>query len=65
MEYLILMKKVLLLNIELILKDIFGNIKNDPRLKGASAQRKDDITALKGVFTSCNDDTVVHLGLLL
>ena len=39
-------------------KDIFGNIKNDPRLKGASAQRKDDITTLKkGVFTSCNDDT--------
>ena len=46
-------------NIEINLKkDIFGNIKNDPRLKGASAQRKDDITTLKkGVFTSCNDDT--------
>ncbi len=39
-------------------KDIFGNIKNDPRLKGASAQRKNNITTLKkGVFTSCNDDT--------
>ena len=46
-------------NIEINLKkDIFGNIKNDPRLKGASAQHKDDITTLKkGVFTSCNDDT--------
>ena len=39
-------------------KDIFGNLKNDPRLKGASAKRKGNITTLKkGVFTSCNDDT--------
>ena len=39
-------------------KDIFGNIKNDPRLKGVSAQSENNITTIKkGVFTSCNDDT--------
>ena len=39
-------------------KDIFGNLKNDPRIKGASAKRQGNITTLKkGVFTSCNDDT--------
>ena len=39
-------------------KDIFDNIKNDPRLKGVSAESKDNVTKIKkGVFTSCNDDT--------
>ena len=39
-------------------KNIFDNIKNDPRLKGVSAQSKNNITTIKkGVFTSCNDDT--------
>ncbi len=39
-------------------KDIFDNLKNDPRLKGVSAQSKNNITTIKkGVFTSCNDDT--------
>lgn len=35
-------------------KDIFGDSKNDPRLKGLSAENKNDITQInKGVFTSC------------
>ena len=39
-------------------KDIFDNIKNDPRLKGVSAQSENNITTVKkGVFTSCDDDT--------
>ena len=39
-------------------KDIFNNLKNDPRLKGVSAEGKNNITTIrKGVFTSCNDDT--------
>ena len=39
-------------------KNIFDNIKNDPRLKGVSAQSENNITTIKkGVFTSCNDDT--------
>ena len=39
-------------------KNIFDNLKNDPRLKGVSAQSKNNITTIKkGVFTSCNDDT--------
>ena len=39
-------------------KNIFGDLRNDPRLKGASAQSKNNITSIKeGVFTSCNDDT--------
>ena len=39
-------------------KDIFDNSKNDPRLKGVSAESKNNITTIKkGVFTSCNDDT--------
>ena len=39
-------------------KDIFDNVKNDPRLKGVSAESKDNVTKIKkGVFTSCNDDT--------
>ena len=39
-------------------KNIFNNIKNDPRLKGVSAQNENNITTVKkGVFTSCNDDT--------
>jgi len=39
-------------------KNIFNNIKNDPRLKGVSAQSENNITTIKkGVFTSCNDDT--------
>ena len=39
-------------------KNIFNNIKNDPRLKGVSAQSENNITTVKkGVFTSCADDT--------
>ena len=39
-------------------KDIFDNVKNDPRLKGVSAESEDNVTKIKkGVFTSCNDDT--------
>ena len=39
-------------------KDIFDNLKNDPRLKGVSAESKNNVTTIKkGVFTSCNDDT--------
>ena len=39
-------------------KNIFDNIKNDPRLKGVSAQSENNITTIKkGVFTSCADDT--------
>ena len=38
-------------------KNIFDNIKNDPRLKGVSAQSENNITTVKkGVFTSCDDD---------
>ncbi len=41
------------INIELK-KDIFGNKKNDPRLKGLSSSSRDGITTInKGVFTSC------------
>ena len=39
-------------------KNIFNNIKNDPRLKGVSAQNENNITTIKkGAFTSCDDDT--------
>ncbi len=39
-------------------KDVFGNLKNDPRLKGVSAKSENNITTVKkGVFTSCDDDT--------
>ena len=39
-------------------KNIFNNLKNDPRLKGVSAQSRNNITKVKkGIFTSCNDDT--------
>ena len=39
-------------------KDIFDNVKNDPRLKGVSAESEDNVTKIKkGVFTSCKDDT--------
>ncbi len=39
-------------------KNIFNNVKNDPRLKGVSAQSENNITTVKkGVFTSCSDDT--------
>ena len=39
-------------------KDIFDNLKNDPRLKGVSAESKNNVTTIKkGVFTSCNNDT--------
>ncbi len=39
-------------------KNIFNNIKNDPRLIGVSAQSENNITTIKkGVFTSCADDT--------
>ncbi len=39
-------------------KDIFDNVKNDPRLKGVSAESENNVTKIKkGVFTSCNDDT--------
>ena len=41
-------------------KDLFGNEKNDPRLKGVSSSSKNGVTVInKGVFTSCskeNDD---------
>ncbi len=38
-------------------KNIFNNIKNDPRLNGVSAQSENNITTVKkGVFTSCDDD---------
>ena len=39
-------------------KDIFDNLKNDPRLEGVSAESENNITIIKkGIFTSCNDDT--------
>ena len=39
-------------------KDVFGNLKNDPRLEGVSAESENNITTVKkGVFTSCDDDT--------
>ncbi len=35
-------------------KNIFDNIENDPRLKGVSANSKNNITTInKGIFTSC------------
>ncbi len=38
----------------LLKKNIFDNIENDPRLKGVSANNKDNITIInKGIFTSC------------
>ena len=38
-------------------KNIFDNLKNDPRLKGVSAQSENNITKVKkGVFTSCDDN---------
>ena len=40
-------------------KNIFNNPDNDPRIKGVSSQRINNITTInKGVFTSCkeNDD---------
>ena len=40
-------------------KDVFGNFNNDPRIKGVSSYKKDNITVVnKGIFTSCseNDD---------
>ena len=41
-------------------KNLFGNEKNDPRLKGVSSSSKNGVTVInKGVFTSCskeNDD---------
>ena len=34
--------------------DVFGNSENNPRLKGVSSKKKDNITKIKkGVFTSC------------
>ena len=40
-------------------KSIFDNSENDPRIKGVSSRKKDEITTVsKAVFTSCkqNDD---------
>ena len=38
-------------------KDIFNNLENDPRLKGVSADGKDNVTTInKGIFTSCKKD---------
>ena len=35
--------------------DIFGNIKNNPRLKSVSSNKDGNITTLKkGIFTSCD-----------
>ena len=35
-------------------KSIFGNIENDPRLKGVTSFKKNEITQInKGIFTSC------------
>ena len=35
-------------------KNIFGNLNNDPRLKGTSLSAKNDTTIIKnGIFTSC------------
>ena len=37
-------------------KDIFDNSENDPRLKGVSSIKKDNVTIVKkGVFTSCKE----------
>ena len=36
-------------------EDVFGNPENEPRLKGVSVSKKDQVTTInKGVFTSCN-----------
>ena len=38
-------------------KNIFGNLENDPRIKGVSSSKKGNITTVKkGVFTSCKKD---------
>ena len=35
-------------------KDLFGNKNNDPRFKGLSSSRKNNVTTInKGIFTSC------------
>ena len=35
-------------------KEIFDNLKNDPRIKGLSSKKSGDITTIyKGIFTSC------------
>ncbi len=37
-------------------KNIFGDSKNDPRLKGVSSQKTNNITVInKGIFTSCQE----------
>ncbi len=37
-------------------KEIFGDPNNDPRLKGSSSTKKDNITIVnKGIFTSCKE----------
>ena len=36
-------------------RDVFGNKKNNPRLKGVSSRKDSNITTVKkGIFTSCN-----------
>ena len=38
-------------------ENIFGNSKNNPRLKGVSSQKKNNITLInKGIFTSCQEN---------
>ena len=38
-------------------KDVFENNENDPRLKGISSYKKDNITVVKkGIFTSCKEN---------
>ena len=42
--------------------DVFGNSENNPRLKGVSSKKKDNIKKIKkGVFTSCKtNDNCPH-----
>ena len=38
-------------------KDIFDDVNNDPRIKGVSSYKEDNVILInKGVFTSCNDE---------
>ena len=38
-------------------KEIFKDDENDPRLKGSSSYKKDNITVVnKGIFTSCKEN---------
>ena len=47
-------------------KDTFGNLDNDPRLKGVSAEGKNEITKIKkGILQVVKIMMIVHHGLLL